>query len=351
MKVLWQDPKGYEVRLAPETLDDLWHLHHLIDRGDVVTAWTVRTKEAREEKLRSEKAPKVRVELAVRVEEVEFALFSDRLRVRGPIAAGADDLGAYHTLTFEADGRDDLRLRKESGFRPHHRERIREAVASAKRPLVTILAIDDEEATIALLRASGIQPAATIKGRTGGKMFRSDDTAQEFFGETLAALKRARPDGSPLVIVGPGFTRDTFLEFARARDAPWLGHHVTEGIGHAGMVGVQEALKRGIVTRIQQDQQVAADTVLVEEIFTEIARSGAVGYGPAEVQSLLARGAVRLVVVTDELLRTPVGEDLLDLAQRSGAKSHIVATTHEAGKKLQGLGGAAALLRYRAPAP
>lgn len=347
MRVIHKDPHGQEVRLVPETLDDLWHLSHLIDKGDLVTAWTFRTKDMKDDKVRTEKAPKVRVELQIRAEEVEFAMFADRLRVRGPIVGGAQDMGSYHTLTFEADGQQDLKIWKDAGFRPHHWERLHEAAAAAKRPLVTILAIDDEEATIAVLRQYGIQPFAMIRGPPGGKMYRTESSTDEYFGETLAALKRARPEGSPLVVVGTGFTREAFLDFVRGRDASWLGQLVTEGTGQSGMVGVQEALKRGIIERIQKDQQVAADTKLVEEIFAEIAQNGAVGYGALEVEQLLNTGAVKLLVLSDELLRTPIGEGLLDLARRTNAKSHIVATTHEAGKKLQGLGGAAALLRYK----
>jgi len=36
MKLIHKDPQRMEVRVAPENLDDLWHLHNLIDVGDVV---------------------------------------------------------------------------------------------------------------------------------------------------------------------------------------------------------------------------------------------------------------------------------------------------------------------------
>lgn len=347
MRILHKDPKGEEVKVLPETLDDLWHLHNLVEKGDLVTAMTLRTREAKDDKVRGEKVSKAPVKLTIQVEDVEFSPFSDRLRLRGPIVAGSEEQGAYHTLTIEADGRSDLRIRKPDGFRPHHHDRLREAVEAAKRPLVTIVCIDDEEAVVASLRQYGIQPMATIRGRAGGKMFRTETDEPEYFGEVLGTLRRVRTAGTPLVVVGPGFTRESFLAFVRERDPAFLPPFVTEGTGQSGMVGVQEALKRGIVERIQRDQQVAADTRLVEDLFGQIGQSGPVGYGDAEVEALLNQGAVKLLVVTDELMRTPRGEFLLDLARRTNAKSHIVATAHEAGKKLQGLGGAAAFLRYR----
>lgn len=347
MKLMHRDPRGFEARLSPETLDDLWHLSHLIDKGDLVTAWTLRTKEAKGDVLRGEKMSKSPVELTIRVEEVEFAEFTDVLRVRGPIAAGSNELGSYHTLSFLADGQHDLLLRKENGFRRHHWDRVQESVEAAKRPLVTILCIDDEEATIAVLRQYGVHGMATLRRRGSGKMYPAGtDPTEEYFREAYDVLKRVRANDSPLVVVGPGFTRESFLEYARQRDPSWIGKCVTEGIGQSGMVGVQEALKRGIVERIQQGQQVASDTVLVEELFSEIAQSGAVGFGEAEVRRLLDQGAVKQLVITDELLRTEKGEELLSRARQTQAKTHIVATTHEAGKKLQSLGGVAAFLRY-----
>lgn len=349
MRLIHKDPSGREVRLAPETLDDLWHLHNLIEKGDVVEAWTYRTRDSREEdRLRSEKMKKERMRLAVRVEEVEFAEFVDRLRILGRIVGGPEETtGGHHTITLEADPRQDVRIGKERGFQEHHYARIKESVEAAKRPILVILSMDDEEATVALLRQYGIQPMASLKGRPGGKMYPSTSGADEFFGSVFAALKHARPEHAPCIVVGPGFARERFLEFVRAREPEFLKGVVTEGTGQAGSVGVQEALKRGIVERIQQEQQVGKDTKLVEELFAEIAKDALATYGKNETRAALESGAVRLLLVTDELLRKPEGEDLLRLAKTVNTPSHIVAVTHEAGKKLQALGGVAALLRFR----
>lgn len=349
MKLIHKDPQRMEVRVAPENLDDLWHLHNLIDVGDVVEAWTFRTRDVKDDKLRGEKVGKERMKLAIRVEQVEFAEFADRLRIHGTIAEGEQDLGQHHTIVVEPDPRYDVRIGKARGFRDHHFERIKEAAEAAKRPLLAIVAMDDEEATIALLRQYGIQTLANIKGRTPGKMYaQTAEKPDEYFGSVFAALRQARPKEAPCVIVGPGFTREKFLEFIRSRDPGFLKGVVTEGTGQAGAVGVQEALKRGIIERIQQSQQVARDTMLVEELFAEIGKDGAATYGEKQVRAALDQGAVRLLLITDEVMRLPSGEELLRRAKEMNAQSHIVAVTHEAGKKLHALGGISALLRYKA---
>src|SRR2546427_317136 len=46
MRVLHQDPKEGEIRLKIQNADDLWHLHNLLEPGDLVRAYTYRRDEA-----------------------------------------------------------------------------------------------------------------------------------------------------------------------------------------------------------------------------------------------------------------------------------------------------------------
>ncbi len=42
MQILEEKPKEGKVKVKAETLDDLWHLYHIIDPGDIVYAKTLR---------------------------------------------------------------------------------------------------------------------------------------------------------------------------------------------------------------------------------------------------------------------------------------------------------------------
>jgi len=44
-----------EIRLFPESADDLWHLSHIVSPGDFVFATTFRTVDAPSDKIRPEK--------------------------------------------------------------------------------------------------------------------------------------------------------------------------------------------------------------------------------------------------------------------------------------------------------
>ena len=99
MRIVEESLKGRkgEVKVIPESLDDLWHLKYIIEPKDVVYSWTKRIRECGD-KLRSDKE-KVTVRLGVEVEKVEFHRFANRLRITGRIVGGVEDSG-YHTLSI-----------------------------------------------------------------------------------------------------------------------------------------------------------------------------------------------------------------------------------------------------------
>ncbi|HNB03386.1 MAG TPA: mRNA surveillance protein Pelota, partial [Methanoregulaceae archaeon] len=126
-----------EIRLFPESLDDLWHLEHLIGPGDLVFATTLRSVESASDKLRPDKPEKRPVRLGIRVERTEFHRFANRLRITGIIEHG-DEAGSYHTLNIEPGYEISVIKR----WRPVDRERIDRAVKASVYEAVHILTIE-----------------------------------------------------------------------------------------------------------------------------------------------------------------------------------------------------------------
>src|ERR1051326_2410632 len=139
MRILKQDADAQLLALRPDTIDDLWHLSHLLDKGDLATALTWREPAAAKAQATAkvEKGPRT---LTVRVESAEF---TNRLRIPGPIVDGPQDHGMYHTLTIEPLA--EVTLVKPRGWKDHQLQRVKEAVDETKRPLVTFLSIEDNE--------------------------------------------------------------------------------------------------------------------------------------------------------------------------------------------------------------
>lgn len=349
LKVLARDREQQSVRLRVDSLDDLWHLRELVEPGDVATALTWRTADVESKGAeRQGKAEKRAMVLGVKVEAVEFAAFSNRLRLLGPIVEGGQDLGSYHTITLEPMG--DVTVKKPRGWRPHHEDRLREAIEATSKPLVTLLAIEDNEAVVAVLRQYGVQKMADVAGHVSGKQYAATKGDEEsFFDEVLLALRDYRPEGAPLLVLGPGFAKERFLQYARQKQPALVQGAALEATGQAGMTGIHEALKRGSVDRVSKDQRVARETALVESLFVAIGTDAPAAYGEADVKRALEAGAAEHVLVLDRLVREGAGEAMLDLSRATGATPHVVSSLHEAGKRLGSLGGYGALLRYRLP--
>ena len=343
MRVLYRDPRGFKLKLRVDNPDDLWHLYNVIGKGDRVGALSARRTEIGADKLRQERGEKKKMWLEIEVAELEFAEFSDRLRVSGVIREGPQDLGSYHTLNLTMD--DEVSISKED-WKDHQIDIIRQAVDATLTPMLTFVSIDDEEATLATLHHHGVKWVATVPSHVSGKDYPDKGSGKEqFFGDVLATLAQVKKDG-PVIVCGPGFTRDEFFKFGRERRPELVAGAHVEGTGQSGMTGIYEMMKRDIVSRLISETRVGQETAQVEALLAEIAKDGNCAYGLDEVDRALQQGAVIMLLVTDELMRKGKAERMFKLAKRTNARYMVISTAHEAGKRLAHLGGAGAILRY-----
>ncbi len=332
-----------EIALAPETLDDLWHLKYIIEKGDFVFALTKRKADTVADKIRPEKVEKKTVRLGIRVEELEFHRFSNRLRIHGLIEHGMD-AGHYHTFNVEEGA--DISIIKT--WKKDQLERIDEAEASSKRPKVVIVAIEEGDADIGLVRHYGIETYSHINQSSG----KGEGTLREvFFQEITDHLVHAAPESEAIVVAGPGFTKDDFLKYLHSREQELASRVVTEDTSSIGMSGFQEVLRRGAVDRIMEESRIARESNLMAELLKEIATDGKVAYGTEEVRKALDYGAIETLLVADEMLRMErekgnIDPFLQDVENTQG-KIVVFSTIFEPGQKLLALGGIAALLRFK----
>ena len=348
MRVLKKDLRGGTIKLLAENGDDLWHLRHLVQPGDVVHSVTYRRDERSTDMVRAEKTERRRMYLGVEVEDVEYADFSDRLRLLGIIRDGPDDVprGTHHTLNVEVG--DDVKITK-ARWRGFELDRIDEAVRATRRPHVVILCIDDETAVFAAVRQSGVERLSEIPGPGSLKGHDKPPKGlkEGWYQEIQDEMERVGTTQLPIIVCGPGFTRTELLAWVRERRSDLVGRATTEGTGQSGMVGVHEAIKRGMVARVVEDARIALETEMVEALFAGIGRGdGTVSYGIDEVRVAINAGAVEDVLVSDDVVREGTVVELLDLAERVGSRVVVVSSSHKSGERLSRLGGVAALHRY-----
>jgi len=325
-----------EIRLFPESVDDLWHLSHLVCPGDLVFATTLRTVEAAQDKLRPEKLEKRPVRLGIRVERVELHAFSNRLRVSGTIEHGMDS-GAYHTLNIEPG----FELSVIKRWRPRDLERVERAVKASIHELVHVLTIEEGEAEIFRMRQYGPEGVVTItmgSGKGG-----ETDSRPAFFSRIAGHLAELK---GPLIIAGPGFIKDDFARFLRSCLPEVSGKMLVVETRRIGAGAVQEVIGQGLLEKIHEDVQLGSEVRAMDELLMRISKGLPAAYGRDEVQKGIEYGAAEEVLVADSLLRDEGIVSLLDRAELQNARIVVLSSVFEPGKRLEALGGIAALLRY-----
>ncbi|WP_292520668.1 mRNA surveillance protein pelota [Methanoculleus sp.] len=326
-----------EIRLFAETLDDLWHLSHLVGPGDLVFATTFRSVEAATDKLRPEKAEKRPVRLGIRVEKVEFHQHTNRLRIAGVIESGVD-VTAHHTLNVEPG----FEISVIKQWRNVDCERVRRAVDASAYGVVHVVSVEEGETQVYRLRQFGPEWVTTV---TAGSSKGADaGTRSALFEKTLEAIAAVT---GPIVVAGPGFVKDEFVTYAKSRVPDLAERMVVAETRRIGRGAVQEVIGQGILERLLGDLHLAREVRLMDEVLHRIATDGPVAYGIDEVRKAVAYGAAETVLVSDTLLRDEEATRVVREAERVNASVVVMSTEFEPGERLSALGGAAAILRYK----
>jgi len=280
------------------------------------------------------------VRLGIRVDDIEFHIYSNWLRLHGVIKSGVD-IGSYHTLNIEVGT--DLSIIKR--WRPDQLQRIEEAVAESLRPRVVLALIEEGEATLGVLRQFGIQAAAEIKMGSGKGS--GEDRRGQFLKEVAEELSRTAGADSQVILAGPGFVKED-LKMVIDSTYPDLAKRIAmDDASSIGLSGFQEVLRRGAVGRILENSRLAQETKLIDNLFKEIATSGKASYGLKEVQSAADYGAVEHLLVLDDLARRREIDRLMRDISNARGKVVIFSSEFEPGERLRALGGVAALLRFK----
>jgi len=356
LKILEKRLKKGFVKVVPESLDDLWHLYNIIYSGDQVYAQTTREVKIEQEYARPKEGRRVSVFLGVGVEKVFWDKSLNRLRVHGVIFDIPEDIGGkgtHHTLNVVVDK--PLTIVKAQWLK-HQLDRLDRA-SHVEAPLVTVMSIDDEEYCVAIIRQYGVEVKSEKSTHLPGKLEaeKRDEAFKSFFKSALQALQEAwTTTRSSIVILGPGFVKNDFFKYVREKASDVAKAIVdVKGVNSAGVTGIQEALRSGVLTKTLQNIRIAEETRLVEEVLARLGRSTTdVTYGVTDVAQATEFGAVERLLVADTMLREASDQDRTTIenfmrnVEAKGGQVTVISTEHEAGAKLQSLGGVAALLRF-----
>ncbi len=341
MRILDKDVNNGSIRLMLESDEDVWHLFNVLSVGDLVTASTTRREEKAADKIRAERAEKKRMTLGIRMEKIEFSEDDIRLRVLGTIETGPQDIGQHHTLVFEVG--DNLLISKEK-WKDSQLERLERAVKDSRKPKILFISLDQDDATIAVLRQFGLKEVACIRSMRSGKFYEERSKEDTYHKEIIAKIEPLAAENMPIVLLGPGFEKESLAADLKAEGYKGVHIHHT---GQSGMAGVNELMKMGMGAEILRESSVGIEMEAVEKLMAEIGKDGLAAYGPNEIKDAADAGAVDTLLILDSKLREQDLDSLIRTVEAQQGRVLVISGQHDSGKELLSLGGMGALLRYK----
>lgn len=351
MKIIFSDFKKGRVKLKVESLDDLWYLSQLIEEDDLLKGKTFRKIKLGQAEERSQKIVRKPVNLSLQVEKIEFSPSQNILRAGGKIVEAPEDIpkGSHHTFNIEENT--ELTLIKEQWY-DYQKKRLKHAAQSKQKPLLLVV-FDREDAFIALSKLYGYQILAELHGQVPKKEKRAQ-VKGDFYQDIIKAMEEyvQRYNIDQVILASPAFYKEDLMN--QIKDQKLKQKITLATCSSVKESAVNEILKRPEVKEVLKQSRFAEETLLVEHLLEQISKEGLAVYGLEPAQKALEAGAIQQLLVTDSLIhdfrqknRFQEINDLMKKTDQMKGEVHIISTQHEAGKKLQGLGGLAALLRFK----
>lgn len=346
MELIQTDFKKGKVLLKITGPEDAWHLSHLVEPGDLLTGKTTR-----KIKVGSESNPslvKKTFTLTIQAESVECQ--EAALRVNGKVIEGPEDVphGSYHTITLEEGS--EYSLEKEHWLN-YQRQKLHEA--SEQTPEYLLCILDREEALLAVSKAHGYHLIARLQGEVIKKN-QPTVIKTDFYGEIVKMLTLCAEQYAPAVIIvaSPAFYKEELLKRITSQE-------LKKKIVLATCSNVSEAAFNEIIRQPELEQALKAsrirkETLVVEELLKEIKHLNKAAYGWKEVQLAVKAGAVQKLILTYHFLHNKrISESyeeldsLMKQADEQQGEIYLLSSEEEPGRKVDGLGGIAAILRYK----
>ncbi len=351
MKLLELNTKKAHFKVKIENADDLWYLSQLIEKNDIISGRTERKIRLDSGDERNVKVTKKHVFLSLEVEKVEFSRYQNWLRVSGKIREAPEDVpkGSYHTFNLEPDNMIEV---QKSELLKYQIDRLQDVCKEKETKLLAVV-FDREDAIFARIKAQGYEILSEKKGEVEKKI-EGVRPAGNFYTEIIKIIEdyQSRYGFENIIVASPAFFKDDLMKSLKSQELK--KKIVLATVSSVNNAGIDELIKRPEIKNVLQKNRFAQEIAMVEEVLKEISKRGAVAYGFDECRKACDAGAVKSLLVTDELIMKMREqgnyqelEKMMKDAEAVNGEVHIINSEHNGGKKLDGLGGVAAILRYK----
>ncbi|PWY91087.1 hypothetical protein BO70DRAFT_307628 [Aspergillus heteromorphus CBS 117.55] len=376
------------VTLCPEEPEDMWHAYNLIRPNDILRASAIRRVTTTQE-TGSTSSARVHLTLEIRVKGLDFDPQSSQLHVSGTIMneTAHTKIGQHHTLDLELNR--NFTLEKEMGadgegvgWDSMAVEMLKDAVDEGGKRRAEAVAVVMQEGLAHIcfigqfqtILKQKVEMSVPRKRHGGGD---HDKGMSKFYQVTLDTLLRQLEFNTsatsltsseavrPVLLASPGFVAaglQKYIQSVAATTMPALKRllpslvvvHSASGYLHS----LSEVLQSPAVKATLADTKYARETRLMDDFLEQLRKeTNRATYGPREVESAVDQGAVGrgggVLIISNRLFRSQ------DVAERKrwvslvdrvrdveGGEVRVLSSDHESGRRLDGLGGVAALLTF-----
>ncbi len=351
MKIINLNLKKGEIKLTVENLDDLWYLSTILEPGDLIKGSTLRKIKLGEDQDRKAKIIKKPVYLKLETQKIEFSKTSDILRASGKIKEGPEDisLDSYHT--FNISKNTTITIIKDKWLK-YQLDKLKEA-SSEKRSRIMVVVLDREEAIFAIIKRYGYEILSRIEGDVQKKAD-MEKKPSTFYSLILKQIKvyDDKYQLSNIILASPAFWKEEALK--ELKDQSLKKKIIPATCSSVGKNAIDEVLRRPETRQALALERASEELNAVEELLSEISKDNLGAYGLKETEAAVNSGAVKKLLITDSLIlksreegNYSIIENLLKTTENTNGKILIISSEHEGGKKLDGIGGIGAILRYK----
>jgi len=342
MKILKVDRKNNCFEAIPDSFDDLWHIEKLVEKGDLVSGESERKIKPKTE---GEKAFRQKIFVEIEAEKTDYQEATNQLRILGIVTSAKPEelvaLKAHHAIEVEPGTKITV---KKKELKNYHVERLERAKNASGREKLLLVVMDDEEAELAFLKDNGLETKTRILAGKSGKRYENKEKGNKYFDEITSAIENTGAE--KIVIAGPGFEKDKFRKFLdEKKPGKKISYETTNSVG---ITGLNELVKTGKIDKLIENYHSAEEAKAVEKILQGLGL-GEASVGFEETKKAVDANAVETLTISEKTIaeQRQKTEEIIDKADRLGAKIIFVNPKSEAGKQLEGLGGIAASLRYK----
>jgi protein pelota len=345
MKIIHKDIKHGIVKVKVDTAQDLWYLSNIIEQGDSVSGMTERKIKLGGSEDKAKVSKRI-VHLKIIVEKTDY---DNSLRVSGKIIEAPDDIpkGDYHTfgindgtvVTIEKDYWSKYSLKK-----------LDEAV-NTKLSNILIVAFDREDAIFAVLKSQGYDVLLNMRGDVSKKGVEEKKTNfyQEIYKQLLDYDQKYSFDN--IIVASPAFWKDYLLK--EVRDDLLRRKIVLATCSSIDDGTIIEILKRPELKTVLDRDRATRELRLIEELLGLISRDNNAVYGLREVSEKVNSGNVATLLISENFIlrmrkenKYVLVDELMNAVESMNSEVKLISSA-EAMKKLDGITGIAALLRWK----